>query len=523
MKSKLEKICLFCLVLILSQVSLLFAAKNPSTPSILSKATKIMDIQLEQKDKTLKLIIKGNGHMKPRVYSWSNMIVVDIPDVKFNNEIPVKMVSPVKEVRVGKHKEKTRLVFQLEEMKKFDVSSRQNTVIITLKHIAPASKSAGPRITVGQKETLQEQKESESIEKRKSKPVEIETSTIAVKKSKGYEARLGEAYTDKKVSTDSIAFKNTASHIPIERQEVLRDQQKPEIIEKKEIKPVNTNISVAEGAVKESKGAKIKGEESNTSKEISSDSSGKEKEYVIGVEDVLDIQVWNNDDLHRTVEVSQEGAFTFPLIGKVMASGLSVFELEKHLKDRLAGGGFLVDPQMTVSVTKYESQKIILLGEVKRPGSYTIKGKTHILEIISAAGGLTEMASHTIAILRPGSGKKANPKTSKECIMIEADLDRMTEESSDERFFVVAGDSVFVSKAPPIFVTGEITKPGEYRWEKGLTVHQAISAAGGPTKRGAINRTKIIRNENGEEREFRPALSDVILPNDIIKVPESYF
>src|SRR4030067_3475028 len=76
---------------------------------------------------------------------------------------------------------------------------------------------------------------------------------------------------------------------------------------------------------------------------ISTDTSG--KEYVVGSEDVLEIQVWGNDDLQRTVEISQEGAFTFPLIGKIHAAGLSVFELEKLLKKLLADG-YLREPQV---------------------------------------------------------------------------------------------------------------------------------------------------------------------------------
>jgi polysaccharide export outer membrane protein len=121
---------------------------------------------------------------------------------------------------------------------------------------------------------------------------------------------------------------------------------------------------------------------------LSSAESLPNKDYIIGPEDVLDIQVWGNDDMHRVVEVSKEGAFTFPLIDKVQAAGLSVFEIENVLKKRLAEGYF-VSPQVTITVSKYKSQKVILLGEVKKPGSYIIKGNTHILELISEAEGLT--------------------------------------------------------------------------------------------------------------------------------------
>jgi polysaccharide export outer membrane protein len=249
-----------------------------------------------------------------------------------------------------------------------------------------------------------------------------------------------------------------------------------------------------------------------------------DKEYVIGAGDVLDIQVWRNDDLHRTVEVSKEGAFTFPLIGKVQAAGLSVFKLEQHLKERLADG-YLIEPQVTVSVSEYKSQKIIVLGEVKKPGSYVIKGKTPIMEIISDAEGLTDRAGRTVTIVRPTVDSKNLSATTHggDTTTIVVDLDQIADNSTDDRFFVINGDSIYVSKAPPVFITGEVNKPGEFKWEKGLTVHQVISLAGGSTKRGALNRTKIIRSENGQEEKFKPNLNDAVKPYDIINVPQSYF
>jgi polysaccharide export outer membrane protein len=264
---------------------------------------------------------------------------------------------------------------------------------------------------------------------------------------------------------------------------------------------------------------------------VSKEDVGKEiphvnKDYIIGAEDVLEIMVWGNDDLRRTVEVSQEGDFTFPLIGKVHAGGLSVFELEQKLKERLADG-YLVNPQVTIVISKYKSQKVVMMGEVKKVGSYTIKGKTHILELISAAEGLTEAAGSIITVVRPHSSPKSGDPSAlgegKENTTIVIDLNQIKNGGTDEKFFVINGDSVYVNKAPPIFVTGEVNKPGEFKWENGLTVHQAIALAGGATKRGALNRTKITRTENNKEKKIKPGLSDMVMPYDIIDVPESYF
>lgn len=436
--------------MVLSQVAGLFTAENVFAVSKLSKATEITDIQFQQKDEVVNFVIKGSGLMDPKIYTLDNRILIDIPDVNNNVRMPSKVIPPVKEVRTGKHKDMTRIVLDMEEMKKFDVSLHKDTIIIAIESIDPP-------VTVGQKM-------AEQVE------------------------------------------------------------QKPEIIEKKNTRPVKSETSVYESAVKESEKPEIIAEKVYIDKKILADPTG--KDYIIGPEDVLDIQVWGNDDLKRTVEVSREGAFTFPLIDKVHVAGLTVFELEQHLKKKL-GEGFLREPQITVTVSKYKSQKVVVFGEVKKPGSYVIKGKTYILEILSSAEGLTDRAGSIVTIVRPQVSLNKNSGIAsgeaKESKIIEVNLNSIAEGASDESFFVINGDSVYVDKAAPIFVTGEVNKPGEYKWEKGLTIHQAVSLAGGPTKRGALNRVKIVRAENGKEKTFKPSLSDMVKPYDIINVPESYF
>jgi polysaccharide biosynthesis/export protein len=248
------------------------------------------------------------------------------------------------------------------------------------------------------------------------------------------------------------------------------------------------------------------------------------KEYIIGPEDVIDIQVGGNDDMHRIVEVSREGSFTFPFIDKVYAAGLSVAELEKLIRKKLSEGYF-TNPQVTITVSKYKSQKVVVLGEVSKPGSYIIKGRTHILEIISEAGGLTENAGRIVTIMRNGFPQAASSGNQEYQIdsSVTIDLDQLANGHTEPKFLVEDGDSISIAKASRIFITGEVNRPGEYKWDKGLTVNQAISLAGGPTKRGAVGRTKITRTESGAELQVKPKLSDQVIPDDIIEVPQSYF
>lgn len=247
-----------------------------------------------------------------------------------------------------------------------------------------------------------------------------------------------------------------------------------------------------------------------------------DKEYIIGSGDLLEIQVWNNEDLHRKVEVSQEGEFTYPLIGKIHAFGLSVFGLETLIKDRLADG-YLVSPQVTVSVAEYKSRKVFLFGEVKKPGTYFVRRKTHLLELISEAGGFADRAGWTITIVRPRSSLKSQGpvplEEAKENEIITIDRVRLSSGHADDSFFVSEGDSIYVSEAPRIFVTGKVEEPGEFKWEAGLTVHQAIILAGGPGAWGSSKRASIVRIENGVEKELKADMNDTVRPFDIIKVP----
>lgn len=250
------------------------------------------------------------------------------------------------------------------------------------------------------------------------------------------------------------------------------------------------------------------------------------KDYLLGPGDVIEIKVWENDDLNRTVEISYEGSFSFPFIGKIHAAGLNVFGLENELKKKLADG-YLVAPQVTVKIVDYVHKKIFLHGEVKKPGSYVIKGKACLLALISDAGGFTDEVGETITIVTPGAEERKDmpllPNASGGNRIATVEIDRLISGAEDQDIIVAPGVSIYVSKAEGVFVTGEVKKPGKVKWESDMSVRQAISLAGGPTSKGSPNRTKILRMKDGVEKKISPHMSDRVLPGDIIKIPESYF
>jgi len=127
------------------------------------------------------------------------------------------------------------------------------------------------------------------------------------------------------------------------------------------------------------------------------------KDYVIGVEDVLQISVWKNPDLSVTIPVRPDGKISLPLIDDVPAAGLTPDELKKILSDRWSA--FLSEPEVSVLVKEVNSFKVYVIGEVARPGELRLKSKLRLLQAIALAGGFTTYADRgKLLVLRDSNG-----------------------------------------------------------------------------------------------------------------------
>ncbi len=133
--------------------------------------------------------------------------------------------------------------------------------------------------------------------------------------------------------------------------------------------------------------------------------------YRVGPLDVLNVTVFKVDDLTKTVQVSESGRFTFPLVGDIQASGRTVSEIEKDLADKL-GGNYLRNPQVTVLVKEYNSHRITVDGAVNKAGVFPMQGPMSLLQSIAMAGGMQEVADGTILVFRRIDGKTAVAKFS---------------------------------------------------------------------------------------------------------------
>lgn len=129
-------------------------------------------------------------------------------------------------------------------------------------------------------------------------------------------------------------------------------------------------------------------------------------DYRIGAQDLLEISVFGIDDLSRTVRVNSNGQISLPLVGGVMAGGKTIPELEKSIGAALEKG-YLQDPQVTVFVKEFTSQRVTLEGALNKPGIYPITGKTSLLQAIAMAQGVEELADLSgVVVFRQVDGKR---------------------------------------------------------------------------------------------------------------------
>ena len=232
----------------------------------------------------------------------------------------------------------------------------------------------------------------------------------------------------------------------------------------------------------------------------------------LGPGDSVALHVFGQPDMDSVLGVADDGSISVPLAGPVPVAGLSSDAAARKVEKRLKDGGYLVDPHVTLTVTASLSQRVSVIGEVRNPGRYPIDSKTSVVDLLAEAGGLTELGSNTVFVLRPESdGQVKRYPVSLRGL-------------SDPRHpapgqLLRAGDSLVVPRSEQFYIMGEVQKPDKYKLESNMTVMQAISLAGGLTPKGTYRRVEIKRG--GEI--IKPKSDDLVQPDDVIRIKESIF
>lgn len=237
------------------------------------------------------------------------------------------------------------------------------------------------------------------------------------------------------------------------------------------------------------------------------------QDYRLGAGDLVRIAVFGSPEMSGDVRVSESGAISVPLIGSVSVAGLSTGETEQLLEKRFVDGGFLRQPQVSILVVEYQSQKISVLGYVTKPGQYPLRSSTHVMDVLADAGGVVAQSAGDEAALVRADGSKRT-----------IDLDALFRGDPEQNVAVAGGDRIYVPRAEQFYVYGQVQKPGVYKLERNMTLSRAISASGGLTSRGTERRAIVKRRDaNGKEQEYSIRDTDVLQADDILYIKESLF
>jgi len=265
------------------------------------------------------------------------------------------------------------------------------------------------------------------------------------------------------------------------------------------------------------------------------------KNYRVGGYDVLNIMIYEEEDLSRTaLQVSADGYITFPLIGQIKIDNLTTAEIGKLISSKLAQEQFLLNAHVSVMVADYKSKRVLVLGSINNPGSYALQARERVLDALSKAGGIWR---RTGVSAKSSAGKKGliirtqNPDTPKESkIVININLKGLLEDGDQiANLYMQDKDVLFIPAAENFYIIGQVREPGSFALtDREITLVEAISRAGGFTPIAARDRARIIRVEAGVEKiitvnvdaitDAGKKIQDVIIqPNDVIVVPESFF
>ena len=229
----------------------------------------------------------------------------------------------------------------------------------------------------------------------------------------------------------------------------------------------------------------------------------------LGQGDMVRVTVFRNPELTTEARISERGTILFPMIGEVNIVGLTPSQAGQMIADKLRSGKYVVNPEVTVSLGQVNSRQVSILGNVTKPGRYPLDSQNvKLTDLIATAGGITATGSNQITVVSTNGTKN------------DVDLAGMFRSGDlSKNVSLQPGDTVYVHKAPMVYVYGEVNKGGAYPIEPSMTVMQAIALGGGISPRGTQRGIKITRAGNG----INAGLGDPVQPDDVIYVKESLF
>jgi polysaccharide export outer membrane protein len=262
--------------------------------------------------------------------------------------------------------------------------------------------------------------------------------------------------------------------------------------------------------------------------------------YILGAQDQLSLWSLNAEEFAgKTVQIDTTGQINLPLVGRVQAAGLTTQQLESEVSKRLAT--YIKTPQISITVTEYQSQPVSVIGAVNNPGVHKLRGQSTLLQVLSTAGGLRQDAGNSLKITRrieygPIPIETAAEDSTKKFSTAEISIKSLMEaRKPEENIPVLPFDVISVPRAEMVYVVGEVEKPGGFVLieRERISVLEALSLAGGLNHFAAAGNARLLRptgDNTGEREEISVNLKEILqgkatdLPmrfDDILFVPGS--
>lgn len=219
------------------------------------------------------------------------------------------------------------------------------------------------------------------------------------------------------------------------------------------------------------------------------------QDYILGEGDLIQVVVFEADELKTETRVSSRGFVTLALIGAVQVRGLTTREAEQKIEDTYKQK-YLQNPHVSIFVREQLGGKVTMLGSVKNPGSLPYLTKQYLLDVLATAGGLSDKAGRVVQVRRANEDPSLPPMT----FML--DMDELIKEGNNElNIEIKRGDVIYVPEAGMIYVDGAVKKPGNYPITQTMTIQEAIVTAGGFGITADEKNIKLVRATSTGKRE----------------------
>ena len=240
------------------------------------------------------------------------------------------------------------------------------------------------------------------------------------------------------------------------------------------------------------------------------------EDYLLGAGDTVKVNVYNNDDFETETKISANGNILLPWIGEIKVAGLTTIQASHDIATQLSKKGFIIEPQVNMAVTVYDSKTFSVLGNVAKPGKYPLDRPLTLTDALSLAGGSLPTGSDIVTVMSSNDGAGSKHTYDLRDFFINGN------QASNPKIF--PKDVIYVPNYPVFYIYGQVQTPNAYKLERNMTVSQALATGGGLTLRATKRVIKIDRtNPDGSISKLEAKGSDLLHANDVLFVEESLF